>query len=450
MSKFNENISLLNPTLFVNDENINKPLRELDENINFILNYLDGNKALLAGVYGNLWDYNQDGKRILVNGGTFDSYRKCNQWYALKELRVVNDEQIFLDETNSRCVFDGKSNNIENREIWLEREVWIPEPLRGQSLIFAIKAAPSTEKDQWTEETSFHETLAIQIIGSKEDVQTFKTVGLWENHNYYSNNSYGEKFITAYVPFNTNKETKSIKIKIFRTSNSGFLHIDKVFLGGLTIPYNNETEKYDINEIDINEYYDFENGITKVNSSTVLGHKVSETLEKIVGNDLVTYGNLNKWFKDLLKAASIFDCDDQPDATTTPSTGGNLYTNEVESICLSDDYQGVFEIDTINKVYTIKHPKLDENRINSPQVSLSTPSAESAQYSVSVTNVTDREFTVVLSGVPFESGYKLNWNLGNNISIEDIHNFLTLEINQNEIIPEPTVYPNIFNYESIA
>lgn len=450
MPNFNEDLNLLNPTLFVNDENINKPLAQLDENVHYILNYLDGNKALLAGVYGNLWDYNKEGKRILLNGGKFDSFRKCNEWIAINELRVVNDDQIIFDDVNNRCVFDGKSDNIEDREVWLEREFWIPEPLRNQKLIFAIKAAPSTSVNTWEENISFYETLAIQIIGGKEDRQVFKTAGVWNNQPYYSNESHGSNMTTIIVPFETNRETKSVKVKIFRTSNEGYLHIERVFLGGLSIPYDNDDEIYDLQNIDINEFYDFDNAVTKVNASTVLGHKVSDTLDNIVGNDLLTFAYTNKWMKLLLKAGSIFDCNTTSTTGTTGTSGTSGTSGTNIDVCLTDSYQGTFELNTVSKTYEVIHPKLDDDRVNSPNVSLVIPTPESAQYNLSVYDVTSTGFKILLSGVPFESGYKINWQLGSALSLEDMHEFLSLEVIENEEIPEPTIYPNIFNYESNA
>jgi len=239
-------------------------------------------------------------------------------------------------------------------------------------------------------------------------------------------------------------ETKSVKIKLFRTSNTGYLHIDKVFIGGITIPYDNSDEKYTLQYIDINEFYDFENGVTKVNASTVLGHKVSDSLSTIVGNDLITYGYLNKWMKLLVKAGSIFDCS----VETTGSTGTSGTSGTNLEVCLSDDYQGTFDLTTTAKNYEVIHPKLDDDRQNSPTVQLVTPSAESAQYNLSVYDVSSTGFKIMLSGIPFEDGYKINWQLGNALSLEDIHNFLSLEVVENEELPEPTIYPNIFNYES--
>ena len=60
MSKYTENISLVNPTKFVNDVNANTPVKELQGNVQYILDFMNGNKALLAGMYGNLWDLIED------------------------------------------------------------------------------------------------------------------------------------------------------------------------------------------------------------------------------------------------------------------------------------------------------------------------------------------------------------------------------------------------------
>ena len=70
MVEYNNSIDYVNPTDLVNDENINLPLSELQANFKYILNYLNGNKLLIPALYGNLFDFNENGKRILFNGGS--------------------------------------------------------------------------------------------------------------------------------------------------------------------------------------------------------------------------------------------------------------------------------------------------------------------------------------------------------------------------------------------
>ena len=448
MSRFNEDISLLNPTKFVNDENLNKPLNELEENINFILNFLNGNKALLAGVYGNLWDYNKDGQKILVNGGKFDSFRKCNQWNALNEMMVQNDEQIYFDFVNNHCVFDGRSEKVENREVWLEREIWIPEPLRGQSLVFAMKATSSTEKESWTEESSIYETIAVQIIGGDQDVNEFRTVGLWQNQDYYSNESYGSRITTVFVPFSTKKETKSVRIKLLRTLNEGFFRIENIFVGGATLPYDNETESYKIEELDINELYDFHNNKTKINSTTILGHKVPQNINTIVGNDIITYDHVQTWLKDILEEVVS---ETYPECVTTGTTGttgtattGTTGTTGIPDFC---DFEGTIELYESDKIYLIEHPEVEDS---SPTITLELPSESSVFIQIAVCNVSLSNFQVILSDFPPEPEYKVHWRVRNpagNIA-KNILDKIVIEKVEEEI-PEPTILPEIFNYETI-
>jgi hypothetical protein len=298
-------LSLVNPSQLVNDENNNKPVLELKNNLDYVLNYLNGNKILLNGVFGNLWDYNISRKRILINGGKFDSFRKCNVWNALNSYTVSNDMEIGYDEANSRCVYKGWSTNTTNREKWIENSIWIPEILRGQQLYFSIKAAGCSDSLNWSESNSVYETLAIQVLGGKEDVNTFQTVGKWSNYSYYANSSYSPSMTTIHIPFQTNATTKNVKIKIYRTVNAGYLHIDKVYVGGIVAPYDNAVESYQLTNIDINELFDYYNGITKVISTNVLGHKVPESFSKVKGADIITYDILNAYLREwMINAAT--------------------------------------------------------------------------------------------------------------------------------------------------
>jgi hypothetical protein len=283
------NINYVNPTDLVNNDNINLPLSELENNFKYVLNFLNGNKLLIPALYGNLFDFNESGKRILFNGGQFDSLRKCNVWTSLTDNAVTNDSEISYDSVNKMLVYEGQSNLVDSREKWIEREIYIPEILRDQELIFSIKATGCSETT-YSESNAISETIGIQILGGKQDVIDFGVVGPWENFDYYTNPQNVPKILTYHLPFVTARNTQSIKIKITRTVNTNFLLINKMFLGGMTFPY----QGYIQNNIDINELYDFERGISKITSTSVMGHKVAESYEMAKGSDIVTVELLAK------------------------------------------------------------------------------------------------------------------------------------------------------------
>jgi hypothetical protein len=289
MAEYTKDINLVNPTDFVNDENINIPLRELEGNFKYILNFLNGNKLLIPSIYGNLLDFNENGKRILFNGGRFDSLRKCNTWNSLTNNTITNDSEISYDEINQMLVYKGRSYRTESREKWIEREIYIPEILRDQELVLSIKATGCKEPT-YSESNATNETIGFQVLGGKYDIIDFAQVGPWVNFDYYTNVQNIPKIITHHIPIVTARNTQSIKIKIIRTTNTGYLHINKIFLGGVTLPY----QGYVMNNIDINELYDFERAISKINVTSVLGHKVAESYELAKGGDLVTVELLAK------------------------------------------------------------------------------------------------------------------------------------------------------------
>jgi len=289
MAEFTNDLNYVSPTDFVNNDNINLPLSELEGNLNYVLNFLNGNKLLLPALYGNLLDFNENGKRILFNGGKFDSLRKCNTWTSLTDNAVSNDVEISYDDVNQMLVYSGRSVKTESREKWIEREIYIPEILRDQELVFSIKATGSTQQSYDPSATTL-ETIGIQILGGKQDIMDFAVMGPWDNFDYFTNPQYAPKIITHHLPFVTARNTQSIKIKILRTVNTNYLLIDKMFLGGVTLPY----ADYVLNNIDLNELYDFNRAISKINASSVMGHKVAESFETAKGSDLVTVELLGK------------------------------------------------------------------------------------------------------------------------------------------------------------
>ena len=469
MSKYTENISFVNPTSFVNDENANAPIKQLQGNVEYILNFMNGNKALLSGVYGNLWDYDKDGRRLTYNGGKFDTYKKANSWVSLNNLQVSNDDEIIWDNVNSRVVYKGQSDVVVNRPKWIEKEIWIPEALRDQKLIFAIKASGCTDETGWTEDNAVCETIGIQILGGDTDIQEFKNVGKWENHLYYSNDSYGVKMTTAIVPFKASKTTKSVKIKIIRTTNSNYLHIDKIFVGGICTPYDNETETYKLYDIDINEFFDYTNVCTKVVSTAVLGHKVADSRKHIRGNDLMTWYQFNYVMREILTYGSVYTTSQTTGTTGTTGTSGSPETtgssgspattgasgspvddnwNLINVLPIYGNIQGKVTCNTTDRVYRVDHPVLENP--SAPIITLQLPSENSQVFVQGVFDVQNDHFYVTLSDIPSEDGYIINWTLGNAFSPREAIDALDLPDEVVEECPIPTVYPDIFNYESNA
>lgn len=185
MSGFNRDISVVTPADFLNDKNVNAPLKELIDNDLYILKMLNGNRTLIKSIYGNLLDYNINGDKILVNGGKMNTYKNCNTWKALKNFAINNDEDIIFDEVNENMVYKGHSDtsvgsidyNV-NREAWLERDIFIPEILRGQELVFSIKGSKFPNSVNWEISGSqnvalddMYETVAIEIENARDTVR---------------------------------------------------------------------------------------------------------------------------------------------------------------------------------------------------------------------------------------------------------------------------------------
>ena len=55
---------------------------------------------------------------------------------------------------------------------------------------------------------------------------------------------------SVYVPFTINNDTQNVRVRIYRTTNEGYLHIDKMYVGGLSLPLPDTTvENIDINKV---------------------------------------------------------------------------------------------------------------------------------------------------------------------------------------------------------
>lgn len=332
---FIRQISLLNPSTNVTDENANLPHLELQHNLNYILNTLkpsyENPTQLLSMIYGNLLDYDKKGKKVFHNGGKFDCFEKKQFWLAINDGKVVNDTAIQTVGADNLLVYkDGKSyvDTTGQHGIWLERSFFIPKPLRGTTLVFAIKATgvntPHEDKNiTFTSDIPFcndssvpnissvgeipclvpvitgisgcgtydfssncyakYEDIGIEVIGTDEDIQEIKVVGPWPHHEEYAKyDEWKPQFRTSYITFNTSENTESITIRIRRTTNDGSLAISNMFLGGLPQPF----DSYSMQQFDINELYDFVNGITKWNVTTVNGKHVGQIGSSKINNIL--------------------------------------------------------------------------------------------------------------------------------------------------------------------
>lgn len=144
---FINDITTLNSSSNATDENINLPILQLQHNIKYLLNILStdsssSTNSLLSLIYGNLLDYDAAGYKIFFNGGNLDSFEKKNTWLAINDNKVVNDTAIQSSGADNLLVYkDLASTSDETGDHWrfLQREIFIPQHLRGSELVFALK-----------------------------------------------------------------------------------------------------------------------------------------------------------------------------------------------------------------------------------------------------------------------------------------------------------------------
>lgn len=351
---FIEDLSLLNPSINVNDENANLPHLELHHNQKFLLNLLNNsvsnNSQFLSLIYGNLLDYDSSGNKVFFNGGRFDCFEKKQSFLAINDGSVVNDTDIQVDGADDLLVYKGGVSYQDTQGshgIWLERDFFIPQFLRGSELILAIKgtgvylnsqipdvpfdseipycddsdipnveivgtpdclttgttgttgtgttgstASPSGSLDNCTCEPDLdtgcyakYEDIGVEIVGAVGTVEEIVTLGPWPHHDLYAkHDDWLPKYRTGIVKFRVAKNTTTIKIRIRRTVNCGAIALSNMFIGGLPHPY----DEYNITNADINEFYDYVNGITKWNVTTVNGRHVGPGCETTKLPNLMT------------------------------------------------------------------------------------------------------------------------------------------------------------------
>jgi len=442
---YNENISLLNPTLSVNDQNINLPLAELKENIDYVLSFNNGNRHLLPLLFGNLWDYKLSGERFLSNGGKFDTYKKCQVWAARNEFKVVNDSRIIFDSVGERMVYiETDGTDIDTNPTWIEREIYIPESLRGQQLLFSLKAAGSSSTASWSVSNALTEKIGVEIIGATEIIQKFFDVGAVENFYYYNAGRNAPEMTSIYVPFDVDLNTTTVKIKIYRTQPVGFLHIDKILVCGLTLPH----DSYKIQNIDINEFYDFFKGESKINAATICGHTVSD-IPTIYGgsfvisgankSDIVTYEGLTHFLREVLDMNSVVDVN-VADITST---------NNFNYLDLSQGYEPLVPG---QRVYQINHGTVRTGSTSKPMANIVAPNipvgeitgSSNVFFVHSICDIQQDSFKVVLSDSPTITGYQLSWSIGNTFSPLDAVGYMPVT---KSINPETSGYNVVFAYE---
>lgn len=346
--EFIDEISLVNPSTNVNDENFNLPIQELQHNLRFLLNLISVSSAsspnYLSLLYGNLLDYDSAGQRVFFNGGNMDCFEKKNAWIAVDDGEVTNDIDIQTEGADRLLVYSGGvSITDENGQHgrYLQREFYIPPQLRGTELIFAVKGTGVYTQDphepiDFDYEIPYcdasmvpgvsavgeppcitsgttgttgttgtpttgcpttgttaspdipgitcvpdltggcyarYEDVGIEIIGALDVVEEIVVLGPWPHHSLYAEqDEWLPEYRTAGVAFRVGQNTSSIKVRIRRTRADGAIAIPQFFLGGLPKPWND----YEIQDLDINELYNFNLGITKWNVTTVDGRHVAE------------------------------------------------------------------------------------------------------------------------------------------------------------------------------
>jgi hypothetical protein len=366
-------------------------------------------------------------------------------WAALLGFKVVNDSRIAFDSVGTRMVYlETQGVADAANPAWLEREIYIPESLRGQQLIFALKASGSSSLSSWSPVNAHTETIGVEVIGATELIQKFFDVGASSNFFYYNAGRNAPEMTTVYVPFNVDLNTATVKVKIFRTSSVGFLHIDKVFIGGLTLPH----EGFKIQNIDINEFYDFSKGESKINATTLCGHTITD-IPTIYGgsfvisgankSDIVTYEGLSHFLREVLNMNSVVE---YPVADITG-------TNAFNYLGLSQGYTPLIPGE---RIYQINHGTIREGTTSKPMVNVIAPNipigeitgSSNVFFIHSIFDIQQESFKVVLSDSPTITGYQLSWTIGNTFSPLDAVGYMPVT---NSINPETSGYNIVFDYE---
>lgn len=102
------------------------------------------------------------------------------------------------------------------------------------------------------------------------------------------------------------------------------------------------------------------------------------------------------------------------DANTITISSGNYFGSLIN---------GQVEVNPNQEIISITHSKIEENSY--PIVSLEVPSSGVPLHILGIHNVKDNGFDIVLSGSPFEPGYKINWQRASTGQFNVIENIVS-------------------------
>jgi hypothetical protein len=215
-----------------------------------------------------------------------------------------------------------------------------------------------------------------------------------------------------------------------------------VFVGGLTLPY----DDFSLKNIDINEFYDFEKGQTKLNATTICGHTIHETPTIYGGtynvsgankSDIVTVEGLLTLMREIFTMNSVV----QYNVSDITATSAFNFLN------LS---QGYTTVEPGQKIYTINHGTIRAGTTSKPMVNIIAPSLSLAEitgspfFIHSIFDIQQSSFKVILSDAPSITGYQLSWSIGNTFSPLDAVGYMPVT---NSINPEVSGSSIVFGYE---
>jgi hypothetical protein len=146
--------------------------------------------------------------------------------------------------------------------------------------------------------------------------------------------------------------------------------------------------------------------------------------------------------REILTYGSVF--------TTSAGVSGSPGTKnwaDVNVVPIFGNVQGKVTCNTGTRVYRVDHPVLEDQ--SSPLITLTIPTSSSQVFVQGIFDVQSDHFYITLSDIPSETGYIINWTLGNAFNPKQAIDALSLPNEAPGIeCTVPTSYPSIFNYES--
>ena len=158
----------------------------------------------------------------------------------------------------------------------------------------------------------------------------------------------------------------------------------------------------------IKEVKEFSDNLQKIVTDT------SIKTDKVFEKDVTINGNLV--FKGEIKGTiptQIYVNDISAGPVRLIGSGNTVISTDSNTITISSgNYFGTLLTGQVSAIkgidtFSIKHNKIEEESY--PIVSLVVPNAAVPLHVQGILNVKDNGFDVMLSGVPFEDGYKINW-----------------------------------------